>query len=1539
MAGDILDPITGEKSIALTSPETILASKAKQEGDLRALMDIRSMNNPSINPDELYYRAKQDIQTYNARDLMQDELLAYGARKESEAYAAAMNADARDPASIDRSVNILNNIDLVREHFTNMDGYYNAVLDNYAPDDLPTLRAKQNAVQGKAFAMLEDLSANEGKLDMLIDAVSLVAPDYLKDAADLIDGSVFTSAKDLHKFIKGFQNHTPDEQNVLIEEIVPAMWKAYDGNQFKVAGMLSTLFNVKDSGGDIAFNAILDVAAVGDIYAGIKAGKLLLGGRSLAKRAVDADAIEAAAARQRVASINNPVAEEAIGMKRADAAHTANPMRTNRIDEGASIDGIAGDIDVITRASSRVIKEELMPVTANRLSPALYKSLRKERIDTAEVLAVDPKDIGLQKRLVEINAKLEAGSAARLAEKEISQMRKGIIPARFQTSVDTAVEAIKAEIRTQKKLAAADAKAKTSEDNINAASSLGKVSLMKGRVNNIVDEMLLPEAFTPEEQSFAIAKAQERIQKELNDAGSSITNMSIVERDSTGFKVRINTVSGAEDRTIKFTRDDVGSLYKENEDVAFKQRWTNLFDKIFSPEVLLHTTFPNLVKDATFLGQQTAIVRHKLGKMWKEAEAGLSRKEKFQIDSVLMTGDEEGRVFSIAELRSGTIETAAGNFKFNPAQVESYYAKRVFFDELHKLRSISLKRQLEIEGYSKLEYVSEKGIQKLIGRRKKNFDISDLKATDAVFFPGEVKPFQSQATIVLKKDFYKEQGYEVVELFQPIKNAEGKEIKIALVRRDSKWSDLPDEMLHYQAGYVPRVYNKGYYYVRDMDSVNKEVLYAFPTRDKAKAFMQEAGGNLRVFEDREFNQVEALLDEANAYGGLFTGARKQNTLMVKDGDNLYRPERMSVANATERYVQNISAILPLNEYRATAIERWKNTVQSVAKAQNTSGLRNQHFDDVIDLEANTKHVFETARQYIKDVMKMPSKEEQVTERIILGATNLMQGKKFLDTPRKFLLDNSDAKLSNLIKGQAFNLHMGWFNPRQLFVQMQNASLAMSMNPTKAIPALGDALRLRTLAFMSEDEALAASKSMKYSSDIHTSLREYNKSGMRDSIVRQADFDMNALGIGNSSLDVARKLSKAGRVFFNEGENFSRLISWSIARRKFLEKTGKKALSDKDIITVSQDAIRMQMNMQSENAAWWQNAPGIGVATQFLQVQAKFIESVAPVVLGGTTKWTPKEKLLALAGQLFLYGTVGVPVAEEAIVFASELIGTTPDKFVQENPNWTNAINEGFTGMLSTLFGADKLAPSESFSILAGMDDNIVADLYDGLIEVVNGGYSQEGAIETFTGPSANIMRRFGDLGSTLVLSAKALYEVPSGDVAYQSVISSLDSLAALTSTWSNARKLATLHATDKLFSSRGTLVATKAELGEMNLQTQLGIAFGFQTDIEMLHYKNKESVQSARQFRADAMKDLKAAMVEFARTGNEELYKAKMYTITAPFGAYERMEMLKDINKDAMSGKSALDRDLKAAQKLIFESAGRIQPNAAQVQLFNEERK
>lgn len=260
---------------------------------------------------------------------------------------------------------------------------------------------------------------------------------------------------------------------------------------------------------------------------------------------------------------------------------------------------------------------------------------------------------------------------------------------------------------------------------------------------------------------------------------------------------------------------------------------------------------------------------------------------------------------------------------------------------------------------------------------------------------------------------------------------------------------------------------------------------------------------------------------------------------------------MSVGNATERYVQNISSIMPINEYRATATERWKNTVNNLAEAQGRGGLgKEQRFDSAIDLEKDTKDVMEQSRQYIQDTMKMPTREERVTERMALGAANMLYGKPFGAKPRQWLLDNSQGNVSDWVKGVSFNMHMGWFNLRQLFVQMQNASLSISMNPTLALPALSDTMHLRTLASLNKQQASQAAKHLGFGEDVIDSYNGYVQSGLRDSIVRQADFDNNAVGISHGSLDAARKLSKAGRVFFNEGENFSRLMSWSIARKKW-----------------------------------------------------------------------------------------------------------------------------------------------------------------------------------------------------------------------------------------------------------------------------------------------------------------------------------------------------------------------------------------------------
>jgi len=1576
---EIIDPISGLQANPLIQPEVVLESARKKQSSVRALMDIRLINNPEQDVNILYHGTKADVDQGLSDEYMQQELLGYAAKQEQAALEAAQQVDVLDETSVARSQAILENINVIGERFSDVDGYYQAVTDYNAPDTLESFRAEEAAVKGRAYQILEERAEELGTLETAVNwATSILQHDYLKDASDLVDGSIFESPEQLHTAIKDFQTRTPAEQAVLIEEIVPAMWEAYDHNHVKVGSLISTLFDKAGSGSDIILGVGFDIAVGAEaLHLATKASRGIMSSRSLASRAVDAEGIEAAASRQAVAGVDDAGIEDAIGVKKADAAHSANPMPTRAVDEGASIDDIAGEIDIVKQRQIKAFTEELLPISGNKLDRGTFKALMREKTAYQKTLAQlkiekqavstsskggakvgqarkrQTADINndmaiIQEKLAIVQRRIDANKAPVQAEADLSRLQQGIIPDRYQAQYAKAVEEAKASMREQNASRQAREEAKKeapktedkSENELNkeAVQNLGVVQEVKTGIASLLEDVITPTAFTPEEQALAITRAQERLSAELTDAGQSINSMNVIERSKEGFTLKYSTTSGEAERSLLFTRDDVGSVISENDARTFKQKWQNLFGRVFSPDVLLQDVFPDLVKDATFTGQQSAKLRNGLANLWKQSEAGLGKKERFEVDSILMAGDEESKIYSIAELRDGLVETQNGVIKMTDRQIESYYQKRTFFDEMHNIRSVATKRQLEIEGYENLKYVDkDRGASNLMGRRRKQFNISDVGTEDFVFFPGEVNTFHKGSSVALKKQSYIDDGYEVVELLQPVRVRQGKEATIALVKKESGWSRLPDDVLNYQAGYVPRIYPKGYFYVRDMASPNKEVLYAFPTRDKAKAF-SDSTPDSAVFADREFNAVQQLVEDSNAFGGLYTGSRKTRPLMVKDGDKEFRPERMSVGNSTERYVQNISSIMPLNEYRATATERWKNTVNTLAESQGRSGLgREQRFDGTLNLEKDTKDVMEQARQYIQDNMKMPSREERVTERIALGAANMLYGKPFAAKPRQWLLDHSQGSVSDWIKGHSFNLHMGFFNLRQLFVQMQNASLSISMNPTLALPSMGDTLALRSIAMLPEAKAAQAAKHMKLGDDVVDSLREYNKSGLRDSIVRQADFDMNSVGISHGSIDAARKLSKAGRVFFNEGENFSRMLSWNIARRKWKAANPGKKMADKDIQETSQEALRLQMNLQSENAAWWQKAPGINVATQFLQVQAKFLENVMPRVIGGSTQWTPKEKAQALAGQLFLYGTVGVPVAEEAAAYVAELRGQSTQEFIAENPDFTDAINEGFVGMLGSLLGAGDLAPTESFSLLAGLDDNVVASIAEGAIEVFNGGYSEEGAIEMFTGPSANIIRRVGDVGAGVVLSMKSIYEVPTGDVMYQSVLSNLDDIAALTSTWTNARKLYTLNSTGRLMSSRGTLIATKEQLGPISLQTQLGIAMGFPTDVELQHYKNQDSVKSAMQFKKEALKELKGSLIDFANTGNQELYNAKKAVILAPFSATEKMDLLKSVNKDALAPATKLDRGVKAAQRLIIESGGRVKPNVAQSLLLEEE--
>lgn len=1542
---DLIDPISGQTANVFLQQEEIISSVRKKENQLRNLIKLRTINNPTEPVDQLYLRSQRDIELGLGEQRRKEELISYGAARQAEALEVAQQASIRDPESIKRSSDILNNISAITERYATLDGQQQVEEDAYTPELQSELLQRQLATERYFMSLYQERADQDGMLDMVVDGVSLLAPDYIKDVNDLIGEGPFDSLEQFDEAIKEFQSRDPDEQNMLAPVIMDQLFDAFDGNSFKVLAVLQTMFDKTRSGSDIAFNAAFDLTAIPDAFAVIKTARLLTANRNLAKAAVDHGGLDDAARMQAVAGVDDAAVETATGTKKVDAAHSANPVPTSMIDEGTSFDDLAGEISKVKESQIRIINEDLLPISANRLPASTFKALRKERTALARSLMQAP-DQAASARIKEINQQLDAGQNAVQAEKELAQLKAGDIPPQYKEQFDSAVQKEKEAFKARREEAAKPTPVKqtlTEEDLVmQAANSIGKVQEIGEKASKLVEDLIIPEAFSAKEQTAAVAKAKEKLLKDLDEAGQQINSLDIVEKTSKGFKMKYATTSGEGERVVNFSRNDFNQVVTEAEARTFQPRWQNMFGKLFSPSVLFETTFKDVVKDSTFLGQQAAKLRNGLADLWQESEAGLSKQEKFEVDSILTAGDEKAKVFSIAELREGGVETLNGFIKMTDRQIESYYQKRKIFDVLHDLRGGAIARKLEIEGYENLSHVvTVKGqdeAHNLIGRKMQNFDLSDVSGQ--IYFPEFKDPKQAFNTtdyVRTNKQQFNANDYDVVELLQPIRVGD-KEVKTALVRKNSEWSSLPSNVLNYQAGYVPRIYPRGYYYVRDMDSPNREVLYAFETKEKATDWSRNASGNTAVYADREFNDVEKLVEESNAYGGLYTGSRKSRPLMVKDGDKEYRPERMSVGQATDRYISNISNILPFNEYRIATIERWKATVNALAEAQGRRGLgKEQRFDGTLDLEKDSQEMMEQVRGYINDVMGSPHLEERFTERVMLGMASMIQGKPFSTAPRKWLLDHSQGSVTDWIKGTSFNLHMGWFNARQLFIQSQNAALAVSMYPVHGIAAAGDALRLRTISMLPENKGLEAAKHLGLGKDIEQSLMQYNKSGMKDSIIRTADIEVNNVALSHGSLDAARKLSKAGRIFFNEGENFSRLMSWSIARRRWKEDNPGKSIGDKEIKEISQDAIRMQMNMQRENAAWWQTAPGLNVATQFLQVQAKFLESVMPKVLGGTGSWTAKEKRRAAIGQLMLYGVVGVPIAEEAVVYVSEMLGTTPADFMKENPGWTEQINEGFTGTLTSLLGAKDLAPSESFSLWAGIDDNIVWDLSEASIEIFSGGYGEAGAVETLAGPSANIIRRIGDVGSGLMLTAKTLWEVPSDDVLYGAVMSNMNDIASLTSTWSNARKLWLLNNTDKLFSSRGKLIATREQLGDMSLQTQLGIAMGFPTDIELNYYKTKDAIKASKKFNKAIKDDLKKVFRDYSLNGNLESFNAKKGLILKGLTDYEQKNILLDFNRDIKSPKSGVEREINSFIKEMYKSGGRVQPGVATIDLLQGE--
>jgi hypothetical protein len=325
---------------------------------------------------------------------------------------------------------------------------------------------------------------------------------------------------------------------------------------------------------------------------------------------------------------------------------------------------------------------------------------------------------------------------------------------------------------------------------------------------------------------------------------------------------------------------------------------------------------------------------------------------------------------------------------------------------------------------------------------------------------------------------------------------------------------------------------------------------------------------------------------------------------------------------------------------------------------------------------------------------------------------------------------------DLMRGWAFDVHLGLFNPASFALHASTAAAVMSMGKNSfstmlALPFmrmylmknagedfLNDAVRRgiwKDTGFASEDEFKQFMRYSKNSGflDINSTHQLVNSYGPRAAL---SDY-------GNA-LD---KVRQAGRFFFNEGVLMTRMAAQKIAWQEIREKVPQMAVDSTEFkAAVAGRAEDYSLSMSRESSSHWQSGL-LSIPTQFWAYPARILEAM----FGPQFDRATRARLIT--SQLVLGGAAALP-------FTSSLMRMYEDKTGQVDippDSLTGIVDRGLLDtVLYKMTGADTVI---GHRFTAGKDvDDIVKNIF-GL-----SGFGVKSFAEVFGGVSGQLAEQSGE---------------------------------------------------------------------------------------------------------------------------------------------------------------------------------------------------
>ena len=972
--------------------------------------------------------------------------------------------------------------------------------------------------------------------------------------------------------------------------------------------------------------------------------------------------------------------------------------------------------------------------------------------------------------------------------------------------------------------------------------------------------------------------------------------------------------------------DDVG-VY-EQDSVGLVSRWAG------SPSVWGKKNVKEEVDAAIRADSAQAKIFNQLAELNREANRSIlgplglkglnpaSRKQLAGVDHVLRVGDEQTKVFTPLELKAGV-----DGVKLNDKQIEAYYKMRSLVDNLFMLRNNTKREELRIKGMKNVRLTAYDDAGEAldsvdhIARPYQTVEEARgafVSTKAKVVWDNDVQQFIRVDDLELDA-LYQHNG-RIVKFMEPITPpGTGERVSYGIVH-SGDISSLPTEVLHRRVGYVPKINQNVSYFVKEFKATRLDgediaatdagaqvdTLRFFDNKKEAdewlSAYEKENPGVYRVLEDRQLEQERraGAVDGPGVGGhGLYTGPRSAEEIPFgKDG---VPTERLGAFEAIGRNLSSVAKYVPRNAWRLGMEQRALNTANKLIPGANYKSFT--QLADVPDTESG--RFIKKMHDQIEEWMGFPTKEEQLWSASVQSVYDTFAGTKLPGLKSLLYLKHKDPIAA--ARAGAFHSLLGWFNPIQLWVQAQGASVAVATNlfrPLELTKVIRGTTALAAVDHVPAGAIAHTAKAFGMKADELAEIKAvWDKTGLKDSILTTADHAAAAVGHG-IGMDALARTSNKGLLFYRAGELFNRRLSFMTAYRRWKETNKGVAVDDDAMKAILTQSNNLMLGLTKANRAQWQKGVW-SVPTQFLQISTKTMEAL----LGMNGNFTAAERGKILMGQLMLYGAAGVPLGGMGATWLAQSMGYTSQADIENrlDPETRKAINEGFEGWATmAMFGID-IDVGQRASLASGINQTLDRFLFEDstLAEQFLGAFGSS-ASRFWRGFSTAFSPLSGGLAETRIIAEP---------------VAALGDMAKAISTWNNVSKALFMNRYNMIVDRHGNPVLKR----EFNTREEIAQAIGFRVSEETQVYELRDLVQAKTQLRRDVVDSIVQVYWDYSlKVQNDELtdsYKEKTKDRMALLYQsldtnWERQQARKAVEKRLTKGQDSYSRQWRKVRQM-----------------------